>query len=87
MYPKQKYLKLWDMYDKVIWNALLLHLKRYMVAYTFNPSEAEAGRLLCVWGQSVLHSEFQDSQYYKVKTYLKLTKIIKIKYKISTIFI
>lgn len=44
-----------------------------MVAYTFNPSEAEAGRLLCIWGQSVLHSEFQDSQYDKVKTYLKQT--------------
>jgi hypothetical protein len=37
-----------------------------IVAHTFNPStwKVEAGELPGVWGQPVLHNEFQNSQSY-----------------------
>jgi hypothetical protein len=44
-----------------------------VVAHTFNPStqEAEAGGSLWVWGQPDLYSEFQGSQSYSEKPWLK----------------
>ena len=46
-----------------------------MVVHTFNPSslEAEAGWFLWVPGQPGLQGEFQDSQGYTEKPYLKQT--------------
>ena len=44
-----------------------------MVLCVFDPStqEAEADGPLWIWGQSGLHSDFQDSQSYIVRLYLE----------------
>lgn len=45
-----------------------------MVVYIFNLStqEAELGRLLWVWGEPGLHSEFQDKQKHeRIKRYFR----------------
>lgn len=44
-----------------------------MVAHVFNPKtgEAEAGGALCVQGQPIVHGEFQVSQGYVARPYLK----------------
>lgn len=40
-------------------------------AYNPNPQEVEAGGLLGTEGQPVLHREYQDSQGYIARPYLK----------------
>ena len=47
-----------------------------MVVHIFNlnAQEAETGRSLCVGGQRGLHSQFQDSQSYVGRFYLKIPK-------------
>jgi hypothetical protein len=44
-----------------------------VVAYAYNPipQEVEAGGLLGIEGQPVLHREYQDSQGYIARPYLK----------------
>jgi hypothetical protein len=51
--------------------AVLFVTGQAMVAHDFSPSILEAGESLWVQSQSGLQSEFQDSQGYTEKPYLK----------------